>query len=92
MFFIGRWEGKRAADSWYAKHRNSYGVPGTIIIGEGVCCPACPIEVRDLFATAHNLLVTPRSDHAKFDEKLEELRHSVRMMQEVIDKHFGDAD
>jgi hypothetical protein len=53
-------------------------------------CPACPIGVRDLFATAHNLLVTPRSEHARFDRKLEELRESVRKFQEIIDKHFGD--
>jgi hypothetical protein len=58
-------------------------------------CPACPVEVRNLYVVAHNLLNlihTPDRERAqrKMAERVEELREAVARMQPIVDAHFGD--
>lgn len=64
---------------------------------DGKPCPACPMEVRDLAATAHNALLAV--DHARNSmgdwnrayRKLEGLRGSLSRMQSIVNKHFADT-
>lgn len=49
-------------------------------------CPACPVEVRDLFAVAHNIIVrTPGIAEG-------DLKRAVENMQPIIDRHFADVE
>jgi hypothetical protein len=49
-------------------------------------CPACPTEVRDLFAVAHNITVR-MPNIAEGD-----LKRAVQNMQPLIDRHFANPD
>ncbi|WP_136420333.1 hypothetical protein [Herbaspirillum sp. ST 5-3] len=49
-------------------------------------CPACPVEVRDLFAVAHNIIVRMPSI-AEGD-----LKRAVEKMQPLIDRHFANPE
>lgn len=59
-------------------------------------CVACPVEVRDLYATAHNAVQAAdaaragRGEWLRFYRKLEELRTSVAKMKPVVEAHFAD--
>lgn len=65
---------------------------------DGKPCPACPMEIRNLAAVAHNLLnrwdmVERGGDacaRAKFRQKLEDLRDAVKQVQPLMDAHFAD--
>ena len=49
-------------------------------------CPACPLEVRDLFAVAHNITVrTPTIGGG-------DLLRAVKNMQPLIDRHFANRE
>ena len=53
------------------------------------CC-CCPIEVRGLFAVAHNLLQANGSGNwSKVWQLLGELRIEVDKMQPLVDAHFA---
>lgn len=57
-------------------------------------CPACPVEVRNLFACAKNLITLVESDNAerftcKIAEKVTSLRDAVEMIQPIVDAHFA---
>lgn len=49
-------------------------------------CPACPLEVRDLFAVAHNVVV----DMPGIADG--DLKRAVKNMQPLIDRHFANRD
>jgi len=59
-------------------------------------CPACPILVRDLHATAHNALnaidaaLRGDGDWSRAKRKIEGLRASVKAFQPTVDAHFAD--
>lgn len=58
-------------------------------------CIVCPIEVRQLYAVAHNLLnlVTGQDKERlarKLPERIEELRRAVDQLTPFIQAHFGD--
>lgn len=54
-------------------------------------CPACPWQVRDLAATAHNLLIAIDSkDWPRVFTKTERVRESLKRFQTVVDRHFAD--
>jgi hypothetical protein len=57
-------------------------------------CSACPQEVRDLYATAHNAVgALDRGDGAdRVYRKLAELRASLDRFQSVVDQHFAELD
>lgn len=53
-------------------------------------CIACPTRVRDLMATAHNLLVRlDASDWSSIPRKRESLRESLAQIQPFSDAHFA---
>lgn len=53
------------------------------------CC-CCPVEVRSLFAVAHNLLLANDGGHwGKVWQLLGELRVEVDRMQPLMDAHFA---
>lgn len=57
-------------------------------------CIACPTAVRDLMATAHNLLgaldaARRGNDWARAWRKAEALRGSLAVIQSVADEHFA---
>jgi ssDNA-binding Zn-finger/Zn-ribbon topoisomerase 1 len=47
-------------------------------------CPCCPMEVRNLHAVAHNIVVQPGRPGW-----LDDLRRAVEMMQPLMDRHFA---
>jgi hypothetical protein len=54
-------------------------------------CPACPAEVRGLYAVAFNLLnlrKDPDRWQRKIGERLDELQAAVDKMTPIIDAHF----
>lgn len=61
-------------------------------------CDVCSIEIRNLFAVAHNAVNA--IDAAKRQEgswerayrKVEQLRHGVEMMQPIMDAHFAEVN
>jgi hypothetical protein len=67
---------------------------------DGKPCPMCPTEVRNLAATAHNLLnryddvfVRGQRDAcslAKFHDYVRLLREAVEMVKPLSDAHFAD--
>lgn len=63
---------------------------------DGRPCPACPIAVRDFYATAHNFLGQLESDPgARFGEarthrKLAEFKESLARMGQLVHEHFAD--
>lgn len=57
----------------------------------GDACIACPLEVRDLAATAHNLLgAIERSEWDRVASKALGLRDALQRIQPHIDAHFSD--
>lgn len=65
---------------------------------DGKPCPACPLEVRNLHACVHNMLVAydtqqqyPCPDFAvRLHRKIEELRSASAKMKALADAHFAD--
>jgi hypothetical protein len=52
-------------------------------------CTACPVEVRDLYATAQNLLYALDAEDAeRIPGKIASLRRSVETMKGLVDQHF----
>ena len=66
---------------------------------DGVPCPMCPSEIRNLSAVAHNLLVRwdAVNQHgggetwAQFREKLDDLRRAVEAVRPLADAHFANS-
>jgi hypothetical protein len=58
-----------------------------------VCC-FCPVEVRNLFATAHNVLVRwdNGSMSSSLPEKMEDLRAALQKCEPLLNKHFEEED
>jgi hypothetical protein len=59
-------------------------------------CIVCPVEVRGIFAVAHNLLTLYEGKDSerivkKLHERMFELRQAVDKLQPFVDKHFGGA-
>jgi len=58
-------------------------------------CIACPVEVRDLYATAHNATLafeaalSGHGDSARAVRKLRELKESVERMKPIVEVHFS---
>lgn len=53
-------------------------------------CIACPTDVRNLLACAHNLLTRLDSnDYSGVHRKAEDLRRAVAKLQESADGHFA---
>jgi hypothetical protein len=52
-------------------------------------CIACPMEVRNLFAVAKNV-VTSINDMERLGHKLQQLKMAVKNFQPIIDQHFSD--
>lgn len=59
-------------------------------------CLACPVEVRDLYAVATNLLNELDRPGAQLTchgwRKVEDLRQSVVRMKKIVDQHFKDIN
>ncbi len=54
-------------------------------------CICCPIEVRDLLATVHNMLgAWDRSEGVRFHRKMAEVRESHDRLNKASDAHFDD--
>lgn len=57
-------------------------------------CAVCPLEVRNLYGVAFNLLNLVDGDPErlarKMPERLAELRDAVAKLTPIIDTHFGD--
>lgn len=55
-------------------------------------CIVCPVEVRGLYATAHNAITAIRhgSDWSRTDRKIMELEESLQLLRPFIDAHFAD--
>lgn len=86
-----------AANSWRPDHPvNAFAHhPESPLSGPHAPCPACPAEVRGLYAVAWNLL-NHRGDEPdvwdrKIVQRLDELQVAVDRMTPLIDGHFGDA-
>jgi len=66
----------------------------------GAPCPMCPVEIRGLAATAHNLVVTfeawrsakgPGADEQiAMWKQMERLAEAVKLAQPFLDAHFAD--
>lgn len=60
-------------------------------------CAACPVEVRDLMASAHNAVVQFDSwartggDFARTARKMRELAEAVERVQSIVDQHFKET-
>lgn len=60
-------------------------------------CPACPIEVRNLFAVTHNMVNRWDSwrlhgeSICKVAEKMQSVREAVASVQPLVDAHFAHA-
>lgn len=59
---------------------------------DGEACPACPFEVRGLYAIAHNAVGEWRANgpSARFYRKMGEMADAVKLIQPLIDAHFAD--
>lgn len=57
---------------------------------DGKPCPACPQEVRNLYAVAHNFTHVLRGTSMSNDTTLEDLERAVADMQLLIEAHFED--
>lgn len=55
-------------------------------------CPMCPMELRNLFAVAHNLTVSGTSSPCKFYSLLAELKRAVEQVQPLVNKHFENPE
>lgn len=59
-------------------------------------CPACPVEVRDLYAVASNLLHELEQEGVQLTcrgwRKVESLRASVARMRVIVEQHFKDTN
>lgn len=56
----------------------------------GPPCAACPVEVRDLAATAHNFLAAWDGDTVcRIHGKVESLRSSLARFTLILDRHFA---
>lgn len=54
-------------------------------------CIACPVEVRELFASAHNLVNAAVSgDINRTNKKMNEMADAVLRMQPIVAAHFED--
>jgi hypothetical protein len=59
-------------------------------------CPACPVEVRGLYAAAHNAVgaferaMSGTGDAERAVRKLAELRDAVAKMKPIVEAHFAD--
>lgn len=53
-------------------------------------CPWCPVEVRDLSATAHNVVVN--RGNSREGKKLVALQEAVNRSRRDIDRHFAERD
>ena len=59
-------------------------------------CPACPVEVRGLYASAHNAVLAVEAAQGEMGSwerafrKMAELKSAVEAMQPIVDKHFED--
>lgn len=57
-------------------------------------CPACPLEVRGLYAVAKNLLNLldgdPQRRARKLPERIAEFREAVAALGPLVDAHFED--
>lgn len=52
-------------------------------------CPFCPVEVRNLSATAHNAIVAWKAnDWQRLQQKLEALERALQQTQPLLDRHF----
>lgn len=66
----------------------------------GASCPACPLRVRDLYATAHNAIQAWEAAHVgtttwerswdRVRRKLDALQASVEAFEPIIAAHFAD--
>ena len=65
---------------------------------DGKPCPACPEEVRDLAACAHNAvgaIEAARDGHGGWERawrKLGELKRSLERFQPIMDAHFDNKE
>ena len=63
---------------------------------DGKPCPMCPIEIRNLSATAHNAVNRwddwrQRGESlCKLESKMEDLRRAVAVVKPLSDAHFAD--
>lgn len=59
---------------------------------DGKPCPFCPVEVRNLLAVAHNLLVRYDDPNRRgaFLRSIEDLRAAVKACEPLCDAHFAD--
>lgn len=70
--------------------------PAPIRMGKPDECIACPVEVRDLFASAHNAVqafnaaLAGAGDWSRAHRKMTELEASVGRFQPIVDDHFSD--
>lgn len=59
-------------------------------------CPACPVEVRRLYAVARELLELYKSDELEIrnllHEQMGKLQEAVNAMQPLVTAHFVDID
>lgn len=59
-------------------------------------CPACPLEVRGLYAAAHNAVLAferalrGEGDAERAVRKLAELKDAVAKMTPIVEAHFAD--
>lgn len=83
-------KGNEVAEKLAVTQINSKLVPGEA--GMQVTCPACPLGVRDLYATAHNLLSSwDGQNWDRVRRKIESLRESLSHMEAIIKKHFEEG-
>jgi hypothetical protein len=59
---------------------------------DGAPCPACPGEIRNLAAVAHNLLnvIDDPGRHCKIPERVEQLRGAYEAVKPIMDAHFAN--
>lgn len=58
---------------------------------DGKPCPACPCEIRNLHAVAHNLIAQWRGGRTDaFKGTLLKLEDAVKSTQPLMDEHFSD--
>lgn len=60
-------------------------------------CMACPVEVRGLYASAHNavmaieMALNGTGDRARAIRKLAELKEQVELFKPIAEAHFSDC-
>jgi hypothetical protein len=71
-------------------------LPASVTLWADHSCAACPIPVRDLYATAHNVVVEFERgvdmDFGRLNRRLTDLVESVHGFRPVVDAHFTETD